>query len=1372
MNNAEAYDLGPQTAHPVRLSCLALSDLICRLTQMIASPSDWSTSLDMVVKVVGQALGAIAGGVWHQPCNPRSPGPSSGLIYGPPAIRNPAIDDFIATAWGQTTWQWSWVAPDAPDGSQPGVYSGLTLPLDQPERLALLAWFFTVPPDLSADRQRQITKLCAHINHLWRLKQTSLALGQQQQRYQSLIDVLPGIAFQANPDADWSMRYLSAGCKPLTGYEAEELVVENVSPPGGAISYNQVMHPEDRATVLASIQRAVDTGESYGVEYRIVTRQGDIKWVWEKGAATVDDQGQIQQVEGFISDITSLKLSEAALRQVEQTLKAREAFLQLVLNSIPHPVFWKDRQSRYLGCNQVFAEVMGLADPLEIIGQTDDQLPYISQEEAEYYQNCDRIVMQRNQPNTRVIELQTYPQGQGWISCSRLPMHNEQGEVIGILCSFEDVTDHITAQQALKTREQYLSTLAEIQRQLIVSQWDWDSSQVQHIFAALGRTSGASRVYYYELFSDSDGTPLMRQRVEWSAPGILPTTADRRFQAIPVVPLFSDWLNQVNRQGSLNCTVHDFTVAQRQILAAPPSNIQSILLLPLMVRGHMQGVMGFSNCLIPQLWERSEVELLRVATADMGLAIERQQVERSLKQAEQKYRSIFENAVEGIFQSTPEGQYLTVNPMLARIYGYDSPTELIHTLADINRQLYVQPNRRLDFVSQMQQAGSVLGFESQVYRKDGQIIWISESARAIYSDRGEIIAYEGTVEDITERKQREAAILRQDLLLQGVAQASQCLLTTADFSDAIGQVLQILGQAAAADRAYIYQQHLHPTTGEQAISMKYEWTRDGIAPSIDQPHWQNQSFKQLGIERWHQAFMTGQSIHGLTRTFPAPEQVLLKLDHILSILMVPIFIDTQLWGYIGFDACLEPWEWTSNDESILRAVAASLGGALKRQQTEAQMCYQVYHDTLTNLPNRAFFNRHLPEVIAQAHATQQLLAVMFLDLDRFKTINDTLSHAVGDLLLQQVAQRIATALRADDIVARWGGDEFTLILPHLAHAQDAAKIAQRIADQISTPFVLHTHELHVTCSIGITLFPQDGNDMTTLLQNADAAMYRAKERGRNNYQFYTENLSTEAAQRLKLESSLHHALARQEFMLYYQPQINVTTGQAEQMEALLRWRHPQMGLIPPYEFIPLAEENGLIVPIGEWVIRTACHQLMVWRQAGLPSIKVAVNLSARQLQHPDLVRFVAQTLNDTALPAHCLELEITETAAMADVQASIQRLQELRQLGVQISMDDFGTGYSCLSYLKQFPLNGLKIDRAFVKDLTTDLADQAMAKAIIAMAKGLNLTVVAEGVETEAQRQCLYALGCTKMQGYLFGRPQPQEVAEAYLTQSKPIVCP
>jgi len=456
----------------------------------------------------------------------------------------------------------------------------------------------------------------------------------------------------------------------------------------------------------------------------------------------------------------------------------------------------------------------------------------------------------------------------------------------------------------------------------------------------------------------------------------------------------------------------------------------------------------------------------------------------------------------------------------------------------------------------------------------------------------------------------------------------------------------------------------------------------------------------------------------------------------------------------------------------LRAVAASLGGALKRQQTEAQMCYQVYHDTLTNLPNRAFFNRHLPEVIAQAHSTQQLLAVMFLDLDRFKTINDTLSHAVGDLLLQQVAQRIATALRTDDIVARWGGDEFTLILPHLTHAQDAAKIAQRIADQLSTPFVLHTHELHVTCSIGIALFPQDGNDMTTLLQNADAAMYRAKERGRNNYQFYTENLSTEAAQRLKLESSLHHALARQEFMLYYQPQINVTTGQAVQMEALLRWRHPQMGLIPPYQFIPLAEDNGLIVPIGEWVIRTACHQLMAWRQAGLPAVKIAVNLSARQLQHPDLVRFVAQTLNDTALPAHFLELEITETAAMADVQASIQRLQELRHLGVQISMDDFGTGYSCLSYLKQFPLNGLKIDRAFVKDLTTDLADQAMAKAIIAMAKGLNLTVVAEGVETEAQRQCLYALGCTKMQGYLFGHPQPQETAEIYLAQSKPIVCP
>lgn len=315
-------------------------------------------------------------------------------------------------------------------------------------------------------------------------------------------------------------------------------------------------------------------------------------------------------------------------------------------------------------------------------------------------------------------------------------------------------------------------------------------------------------------------------------------------------------------------------------------------------------------------------------------------------------------------------------------------------------------------------------------------------------------------------------------------------------------------------------------------------------------------------------------------------------------------------------------------------------------------------------------------------------------------------------------------------------------------------------------FLLDGHELHVTSSIGIALFPQDGEDMTTLLQNADAAMYRAKEQGRNNYQFYTANLNSEASQRLTLENSLHYALKRQEFVIYYQPQINIDTGKVVQFEALLRWQHGERGIIPPNTFIPIAEETGLIVPIGEWVLRQVCAQWIRWSQMGLNPPRVAVNLSARQLQHPELVATVAAVLAEAEMPPQTLELEITETAAMRDVDATIRTLEALRKMGVRISMDDFGTGYSSLSYLKRFPLHSLKIDQAFIKDIATNTQDHAMVTAITAMAKGLNLNVVAEGVENEAQLNCLRQMYCKDMQGYLFSPPLSAAAVQAYLRRS------
>ncbi len=434
--------------------------------------------------------------------------------------------------------------------------------------------------------------------------------------------------------------------------------------------------------------------------------------------------------------------------------------------------------------------------------------------------------------------------------------------------------------------------------------------------------------------------------------------------------------------------------------------------------------------------------------------------------------------------------------------------------------------------------------------------------------------------------------------------------------------------------------------------------------------------------------------------------------------------------------------------------------------SEAKIRHQTLHDLLTNLPNRALFNEQLSESISAADHNQSKLAVCFLDLDRFKTINDTLGHVVGDLLLQNVAQRLASCLGEDEIIARWGGDEFTILLPIDQHAP--ADLAQRLLECLKPEFEIENHHLHVSASIGIAIYPTHGEDGETLIKHADTALYRAKSKGRNNFQFYHSTINSQASKLLILENNLYDALEQEEFTVHYQPQVNIITGEITKMEALVRWQHPRFGLVSPATFIPLAEETGLIMPIGEWVLRKACAQNKYWQDIlGLPSLAIAVNLSARQFQQQNLVKTVVQVLKETNLSPRCLELEITESAVMQNVQLTQEILGELDTLGVKISIDDFGTGYSSLNYLKQFQFHTLKIDRSFVCDLTTHGNDAAIANAIIALGHGLDLAVVAEGVETEEQKNLLRGLECDMMQGFLFSRPVSAADATKLLRHSK-----
>lgn len=447
-----------------------------------------------------------------------------------------------------------------------------------------------------------------------------------------------------------------------------------------------------------------------------------------------------------------------------------------------------------------------------------------------------------------------------------------------------------------------------------------------------------------------------------------------------------------------------------------------------------------------------------------------------------------------------------------------------------------------------------------------------------------------------------------------------------------------------------------------------------------------------------------------------------------------------------------------NEKGEVSNFIALFSDITERKASYERIQHLAHFDALTNLPNRALLNDHIDLAIAAAKRTDTQLAIAFLDLDRFKIVNDSLGHHAGDLLLKIVSERLKNCIREVDTVARLGGDEFVILLSSISEPNDAARVAQKVIDAIAIPFMLGEDEANIGTSIGIVIYPDNGLDRLTLVKNADAAMYHAKESGRNNFQFFSSTMNDKAFERLALENDLRRAIKREEFFLLYQPQIDILTGEIVGTEALIRWQHPERGLVPPNNFILLAEKCGLIVPIGEWVLKTACAQNLAWQKEGLPPLLTAVNISAPQFKQKNFKESVMQILNDTGLAPHLLELEITESAFMENAESMLESLHSLKEIGLRLSIDDFGTGYSSLSYLKHFPIDKLKIDRSFVMDITDDSRNNAIIETIIQLGHNLKLKVIAEGVETAEQLATLDKLGCDEIQGYYFSRPlSPQD---------------
>jgi diguanylate cyclase (GGDEF)-like protein len=474
------------------------------------------------------------------------------------------------------------------------------------------------------------------------------------------------------------------------------------------------------------------------------------------------------------------------------------------------------------------------------------------------------------------------------------------------------------------------------------------------------------------------------------------------------------------------------------------------------------------------------------------------------------------------------------------------------------------------------------------------------------------------------------------------------------------------------------------------------------------------------------------------------------------------------------EASRTTYQWLQAIMLAATPVLLSLGTALsmrilrQRRRANERVHHIAFHDDLTSLPNRLLLNQRLDQALSRHRRAGSKLAILFMDLDRFKVINDSLGHEVGDVLLRQVADRLRAQSREGDTIARMGGDEFVVLIENHDNLKDISAYAHRLVEQLSAPYLLGKKDCHVTLSIGISVFPSDGNDSQALLKAADVAMYRAKEMGRNNYQYYLPSMNVHTLERLELESDLSRALERREFLLYYQPKVDIATGLITGTEALLRWKHPVRGLVPPLEFISLAEETGLIVPIGEWVLATACAQNKVWQDLGLTRLGISVNLSARQFSDSMLLEKLTRIIQASGIDPSSLELEITESVVMSHAECAVRVLEQLKSIGVRIAIDDFGTGYSSLGYLKRFPIDTIKVDRSFIRDIPADSGDMKIARAIIAMAHALRLKVVAEGVENAEQLTFLRAQRCDAVQGYFLFRPLPaDEVADALMVNRR-----
>lgn len=828
---------------------------------------------------------------------------------------------------------------------------------------------------------------------------------------------------------------------------------------------------------------------------------------------------------------------------------------------------------------------------------------------------------------------------------------------------------------------------------------------VQRVLERLGLGMGADRVYIFETH-DSAGEVLASQRYEWCGYGIHPEIGNLELQNLPIGRLFPRWLQQLRADSVISGAVASFPVDERAILEA--QDIQSLIVVPVSLRGRLWGFVGFDAVRHLRQWSQADERVLRLTAAALGAAIEQVRMLEALRQSEQRHRLALDGASAGSWEWRAH-QACRWSERCFQLLNLDPLTDIPSQQRWLDA---IHPTDRAWFDAEFEHAwqeGTPLSIEFRVHAGQGDCRWVKALGRQRFDADGRPDGMVGILLDIDARK-RDDERLRLS--------------------------------AAVIDS-----------------------TRDGVVVT-------DLDARIVSVNRAY-CEITGYSEAELLGQNPRLLQSGRHDDRFFAAMWASLTQEGQWQGEVwsrrrNGEICPE-WLTIStvrDDTGRPRHYVGVVTDITRLRQTEAELAHLAHYDPLTGLPNRLLAQSRLEYSIERSEHLGRRLALLFVDMDRFKTVNDSLGHQVGDELLCAVGERLRRAVGPADTVARLGGDEFLAIVENVGSARAAGEAARGLLDTLAEPFLLPSgHEVYADASIGISLFPEDGSTASDLVRCADAALYRAKDLGRNTFHFYTPSLVDAASDRLELEGRLRRALARNEFEVHYQPLLDCRDGRVIGVEALVRWQPPGEALVYPGRFIGLAEETGLIGPLGDWVLEIACRQVQRWRRSKHPDLRLSVNLSARQLRQPEFADRMTRMLADSGLDPDALELEITESMLMDHGSMVIGSLHTLRALGVRVAIDDFGTGYSSLAYLKRLPIDTLKIDRSFVADIPSHEGGAEIASAIIALGHSLHLDILAEGVETPAQLDFLRNHGCDSYQGYLCSPALPaDELARRFLT--------